>query len=286
MYGKQFLGVKPQKTSFDRARVVLVPFGYEGSVSYGKGTGQGPEAIIDASYHLEIYDEELDKEPCEIGICTIESDNMPSDGAEMVRVIYEKTRDLLNKEKFIISVGGDHSITTGYCKALMDKHQIFSVIQLDAHADLRHSYEGSIYSHASAMARVREMTTHTLQLGIRSLSKPEADLVKNEQLKFYTMDMIRESGFNLDSALDNLPDPVFITFDVDVFDWSIVRSTGTPEPGGMLWDEALGILKTIFKKKNVIGFDVVELAHDKNDPNSAFAVAKLIYKMIGYKFFI
>jgi agmatinase len=250
------------------------------------GTAEGPESIIDASYHLEIYDEELDREPSDLGICTLESLKMPADGAEMVQTIFKTTNDLLAKDKFIISVGGDHSITTGYCKALRDKYPTLSVIQLDAHADLRHSYEGSIYSHASVMARIREMTTQTLQLGIRSMSKPEADLVKNKELSLYTMDMIRGAAFNLESALEKLPDPVFITFDVDVFDWSVVRSTGTPEPGGLLWDETLDMLRTIFRKKNIVGFDVVELSHDKSDPNSAFAVAKLIYKMIGYKFYI
>jgi agmatinase len=282
---KQFLGTDRVPVSLQNAAVVIVPFAYEGGVSFGKGTAEGPEAIIDASYHLELYDEVLDTEPGSVGICTIESVEMPSDGEKMVEIIYKTTKKLLTDEKFIVSIGGDHSITIGYCKALVEKYQKLSVIQIDAHADLRHSYEGSIYSHASVMARVREMTQDTLQLGIRSISKNEAERVRNEHISLYTMDMFRNSNFNLKSALVNLPDPVFITFDVDVFDWSVVRSTGTPEPGGLLWDEAMGILQTIFSAKNVVGFDVVELSHDRNDPNSAFAVAKLIYKMIGYKFF-
>jgi agmatinase len=285
LHKKQFLGIKQGLIRFEEARVVIAPFGYEGGVSYGQGTAEGPEAVIDASYHLEIYDEELDTEPSDIGICTVEAIKMPSEGAEMVQAIFQRTKNILSEDKFIVSVGGDHSITTGYCKALVEKYVNLSVIQIDAHADLRHSYQSSIYSHASAMARIREMTPNTLQLGIRSMSKPEADLVKDEQLALYTMDMIRRAEFSLESVLENLPEPVFITFDVDAFDWSVVRSTGTPEPGGLLWDEAIGMLRTIFSAKNVVGFDVVELAHDRNDPNSAFAVAKLIYKMIGYKFY-
>ncbi len=286
LHKTQFLGIKQEEINYDNAGVVLVPFGYEGGVSYGKGTAMGPEAIFDASHHLEIYDEELDTEPCDIGICTVEAVKMPSDGTEMVQKIYQTTKKMLSDDKFIVSVGGDHSITTGYSKALVEKYPILSVIQIDAHADLRHSYEGSIYSHASTMARILEMTPHTLQLGIRSMSKPESLRVKNEQLSLYTMDMIRRDDFSLESVIKNLPDPVFITFDVDVFDWSVVRSTGTPEPGGLLWSEAMKMLKSIFANKNIVGFDVVELAYNENDPNSAFAVAKLIYKMIGYKYYL
>jgi agmatinase len=282
---KQFLGTDGTEVSIPNATVVIVPFGYEGGVSFGKGTAEGPKAILDASSHLELYDEELNTEPGNVGICTIESVEMPSAGEQMVETIYKTIKKLLRDEKFIISIGGDHSITTGYCKALVEKYQQLSVIQIDAHADLRPSYKGSIYSHASVMARVREMTQDTLQLGIRSISKIEAERVRSEHISLYTMDMLRSRNFNLKSELDNLPDPVFITFDVDVFDWSVVRSTGTPEPGGLLWNEAIDLLRTIFSAKNVVGFDVVELSYNPNDPNSAFAVAKLIYKMIGYKYF-
>ncbi len=285
LHKKQFLGINGDQTTYQNAAVVIVPFGYEGGVSFGKGTAEGPEAIIDASCHLELYDEVLDTEPNSVGICTVEAADMPSGGEEMVQTVYQTIKKLLVDEKFIVLVGGDHSITTGYCKALVEKYPQLSVIQIDAHADLRHSYEGSIFSHASVMARIRELTQDTLQLGIRSMSKNEAEQVRSEHISLYTMDMIRKDNFSLKSALDNLPDPVFITFDVDVFDWSVVRSTGTPEPGGLLWDEAMRMLSTIFTEKNVIGFDVVELSHDKNDPNSAFAVAKQIYKMIGFKYF-
>lgn len=285
-YKKQFLGDDIDHPSFKDAPVIIMPFGYEGGVSYGKGTSKAPDSIIDASYYLELYDEVLDIEPYTAGILTIESPLIPTDPEKMVRTMYDTTKKILAEEKFIVSVGGDHSISTGYCKALLEKNGNLSVIQIDAHADLRHSYEGSIYSHASVMSRIRELTSDTLQIGIRSLSKEEAQLIRDQQLLFCTMNDFRNGNFDIDASLNKLPDPVFITFDVDALDWSVVRSTGTPEPGGLLWDETLKLLLKIFSEKNVIGFDVVELSYNQHDPNSAFAVAKLIYKMIAYKYSI
>ncbi|MFC2088752.1 agmatinase [Calditrichota bacterium] len=285
-YKKQFLGDDIDHPSFQNAPVIILPFGYEGGVSYGKGTSKAPDSIIDASYYLELYDEVLDIEPYTVGILTIEPPVIPTDPEKMVQTMYDTTKKILAEDKFIVSVGGDHSISTGYCKALLEKYGNLSVIQIDAHADLRHSYAGSIYSHASVMSRIRELTTDTLQIGIRSLSKEEAQMIKDENLLFCTMNDFRNGNFDIDAALKNLPDPVIITFDVDALDWSVVSSTGTPEPGGLLWDETLNLLTRIFSAKNVIGFDLVELSHNEYDPNSAFAVAKLIYKMIGYKYYL
>ncbi len=282
---KQYLGLESDAVDFDRSGVVVIPFGYEGGVSYGKGTAYGPQAIIDASCHLELYDVVLGLEPASAGICTVAQPDIPHDPQRMANTVYENIKALLDQNKFVVAIGGDHSISGGFCKAVAEKYKRFSVIQLDAHADLRHEYEGSIYSHASVMARIREMTTHTMQIGIRSMSIEEAQLVKEENITLYTMDRLRRGQFDLTAALIALPDPLFITFDLDVFDWSVIRSTGTPEPGGLLWDEALDLLNSIFSVKNVIGFDVVELSHNEQDPNSAFAAAKLIYKMIGMKFF-
>jgi agmatinase len=286
IYNKQYLGNEVNHTSFKDAKAILIPFCYEGGLSYGKGASRAPDAIIDASQYLELYDEVLDTEPYSIGICTVVPPEMPSEPENMVQVVYQTTREVLDDNKFVVSLGGDHSVSTGFCKALLEKYEKISVIQIDAHADLRHSYEGSIFSHASVMSRIREMTKDTLQIGIRSLSAKEAQLIKDEQLVVCSMDRFRKGSFDLDSAIQNLPDPVFITFDLDVFDWSVIRSTGTPEPGGLLWDEAMNILQKIFSIRDVVGFDVVELAPMENDPNSSFAAAKLIYKMIGFKYFL
>ncbi len=281
---KQFVGTDAGTAIFEDAAVIVIPFGYEGGASYGKGTAKGPEAIIDASCYLELYDEVLEVEPFRVGICTVMPPDIPETPDAMNRMVYETTREILDKNKFIVSVGGDHSITSGYCRTLQEKYGALSVIQIDAHADLRQSYEGSKLNHACVMSRIREMTSDTLQLGIRSMSAEEAQRIQNEQIVVCTLHEFRVGGFDLTVALQRLPDPVFITFDVDVFDWSVVRSTGTPEPGGLLWDEAISLLRQIFSLKRVVGFDVVELAYDEHDRNSAFAAAKLIYKMIGFKF--
>ncbi len=284
LYKKQFLGLEleSEKISFENASVIVVPFNYEGGVSYGKGAGKGADAIIDASYYVELYDEVLDSEPYKAGIATVEPPLLPCEHKLMIRTVYETVKSLLDKDKFVVSIGGDHSITSGYCKALKEKYGRFSVIQFDAHADLRDSYEGSEYSHACVMSRIREMTYDTFQIGIRSLSKKEALRIKNENIPVCFMHEYRKAVTDIDSYIRKLPNPVFITFDVDVFDWSVIRSTGTPEPGGFLWDEVLSLLQKIFSMKKVVGFDVVELSYNENDNNSAFAAAKLIYKMIGY----
>ena len=197
--------------------------------------------------------------------------------------VYATIKSITGDDKFIAVVGGDHSISTGCVKALHEKHGRMSVIQLDAHSDLRDTFEGSPYSHACVMSRIREFTSNTLQLGIRSMSAEEARRIEREKLAVCTMPAYRSGKFDVNAALDALTDPVYLTVDVDVFDWSVIRSTGTPEPGGLLWDEAMALLHQIFMRKNVVGIDVVELCGDPDDRNSAFAVAKLIYKMLGFK---
>ncbi|MFZ5519044.1 MAG: agmatinase [Candidatus Zhuqueibacterota bacterium] len=284
-YKRQFLGIEDQHFTYADSAIIIVPFPFEGAVSYGKGTAEGPDAIIDASYYLEFYDEVLNVEPFRKGIFTAAPPSIPAAPDRMVETVYSTIRDILPDDKFIVSIGGDHSISSGFVRALHEKYPTLSVIQFDAHADLRDSYEGTPFSHACAMSRIREITRHTLQLGIRSMSIEEADLVKKENLSLVTMHQLRGRSADILSLLAKLPDPVFITFDVDAFDWSVVRSTGTPEPGGLLWDETMQLLGAIFSMKDVIGFDVVELSRRADDANSPFAVAKLIYKMIGFKFF-
>ncbi len=266
------------------ARAVVVPFPYEGGVSYGLGTAGAPQAVLDASQQVEFYDDFLDAEPYRIGIGTMAAPLIPDDPEQMLALLETLTDELLTDGRFPVVLGGDHSITSGFVQSVARRHAKFGVIQLDAHADLRGSYEGSPHSHACAMARVRELTPHTLQIGIRSMAAEEARRVHLEKLSFCTMRQWRQGGFDLASALADLPETVFITLDVDVFDWSVIASTGTPEPGGFGWDEMLDLLRTVFETKNVIGCDVVELSAHPQDINSPYAVAKLIYKMIGFKF--
>ena len=284
LYKKQFLGIEGEFTDLEKSAVAILPFPYEGGVSYGKGTAHAPDAVIDASHYLELYDEVLDAEPYRVGISTIETPDTGKTNQEMIYSIYSNTHDLIEDDKFVIVIGGDHSISNGFFKALKEKHPDSGVIQLDAHADLRDTYEDSPLNHACVMSRIREMTQDTLQIGTRSMSVEEAERVKGENIPLCTMDSLRKGSFDIDGALDKLPEDVFVTVDVDCFDWSVIRSTGTPEPGGFLWDEALNLLNKIFQKKNVVGFDIVELSYSPDDNNSPFAVAKLIYKMLGFKY--
>ena len=280
---KQFLDLSAEFAEFKTASVAILPVPYEGGVTYGSGTAQGPDAVINASQHLELYDEILKAEPFRMGIATLMPLKSPSDLQDLHEAIYRCSKAVIKEGKFLVLLGGDHSISIGYFQALHEKHPLLSVIQLDAHADLRDKYRGNPFSHACVMSRIREVTPHTLQIGIRSMSWDEARRIERENLAVCTMTDYREGNFDIDAEISRLPDPVYVTVDVDVFDWSVIRSTGTPEPGGFLWDEALHLLQKIFRNKNVAGFDVVELSGNSNDRNSAFAVAKLIYKMLGFK---
>ena len=283
MNTKQFLDPPAQYTDFKNAAVVILPVPYEGGVSYGTGTAGGPDAVIDASKHLEFYDEILKAEPFRMGISTVTPPEIFTDAERMQAAVFETTKNLIARNKYIVMLGGDHSLSFGYFKALHAGTDRLSVIQLDAHSDLRDRYEGSPFSHACIMSRIREFTGDTLQIGIRSMSLEEARRVESQNLALCTMSALRNGEFDINAALDGLAEPVYLTVDVDVFDWSVIRSTGTPEPGGLLWDEALALLQRIFTRKNVIGIDVVELSNNPCDRNSAFAVAKLIYKMLGFK---
>ncbi len=267
----------------ETAAAVVIPFPYEGSISYQAGTAQAPAAILEASEQVELYDERLQQEPVRMGIATAAVPGIPKDPDAMIDVMEQSVRPWLERGKFVAVIGGDHSISSGTARALLERYGRLSVIQLDAHADLRGSYEGSPLSHASVMARIREMTPHTLQIGIRSLCREEADIIRRQQLPVCFMHDWEAGTFDLESAVHALPDPVFITLDVDVFDTGLIQHTGTPEPGGLRWAETLDLLQLIFSWKQVVGVDVVELSVRPDDWASPFAVAKLIYKMMGFK---
>jgi agmatinase len=268
---------------YENSAVVLLPVPYEGGVSAGKGAAGAPDAVIEASWLLELYDEVLDAEPYRAGIFTAAPPPVSGSGAEVAQEVHRAVSEILCSGKFPVVLGGDHSITPGAVRGVAEHYDHLGVIQLDAHADLRSEYDGSRESHACVMARVREITRETLQVGIRSMSVEEARLAARDRLALYTMSRIRTGGLDPLMVLRALPKNVYITVDVDVFDWSVIAGTGTPEPGGLFWDETLGFLSKVFSNKNVVGFDVVELSCSEWDRNSPFAVAKLIYKMLGFK---
>lgn len=265
---------------YKKSRFVILPVPYEGTVSYGKGTSKGPAAILKASKNLELYDEELCKDSYKSGIVSLEPLKSASNPEKMVENVEIACRRIIEDKKFPILLGGEHSISTGFCRALKKKYPNLSVLQLDAHADLRQKYDGTPYSHACIMARVREICP-AVQVGIRSLSKEEAEWIKKDNLPIFWAKDIYNNDNWFDKAISKLSDNVFITIDVDIFDPSIMEATGTPEPGGLNWYQVVRFLKEVCKRKKIVGFDVVELAPNGNNACD-FSCAKLVYKMIGY----
>ena len=251
---------------------VIVPCPHEATTSYGHGTKKGPAAILRALREVELFDEELGYEPCRKGPIFIEK---PIPVAKLQATVAK----ILDDNKIPVVLGGEHSLTPVVVKAAAEKHKNLSVLQLDAHADLRDSYRGAKNSHACALRRVLEICP-AVQVGIRSISMEEWDWAKNtgQINKVHFAEKLEV----VDKIENQLSKNVYVTVDVDVFDPSVIPATGTPEPGGMFWYEVLDVLKGVCATKNVVGFDVVELSPRKGDLASDFTVAKLVYKLMGY----
>ncbi|HTQ56281.1 MAG TPA: agmatinase [Bryobacteraceae bacterium] len=279
-----FLGLAPENSSFEKSKVLIWPVPYEKTVSYGHGTAQGPDAIIDASRYLETYDEELGGETAAaLGIHTlpaIDTDRAPE---EMMPALYGETQRLIGTGKFICALGGEHSISPPIVRAFRERYPKLSVLQIDAHADLRDSYEGTPYSHACAMRRILEVCP-AVQVGIRSLSAEEAGVISQLNTRIFYAYRITGRMDWIDAAVDALSDDVYLTIDIDGLDPSLVWSTGTPEPGGLLWYEVLALIRTLAHKRRVVGMDLVELAGTTTSNAPSFLTAKLIYKTLGYIF--
>jgi len=274
-----FLGIdSPLETS----RAVILPVPYEGTVSYRPGTRFGPAAIIDASAHLEIYDEELDAEPFLAGIHTAPPvwPNLSSPQG-MIQEIRERCRRYLNQDKFLAVLGGEHSVTVGSVQAHQEKHLGLCVLQIDAHADLRDSYHRTKWGHASVMRRVGELCP-TVGVGIRSLSREEMDFAAAEDRRIFFAHQIREDPHWIDRVVGELASEVYVTVDLDGLDPGILPAVGTPVPGGLSWRQTLDLLGRVAAEKNVVGFDVVELAPIPGQVASDFATARLVYKLLGY----
>jgi len=280
-------GEIPKKfTDYKTAAAVILPVPYEGTVSYGKGTAAAPEALIKASYFQEFYDDELECETYTKGIHTLAPLKAAKNPETMVNDVRKASAKILKDNKFPFMLGGEHSISYGLYLALKEKYPDLGVIQIDAHADLRDSYEDSKYSHAAVMRRIRETCKDTAQIAIRSICREEADYIKKEKAAVYFAREITGRTEWIKGMLKKLPKQIFLTFDIDGMDPSVVPHTGTPEPGGLSWYETLHILREIFKNKDVVGMDLVELSSDKTSRNSDFLAAKLAYRMLGYKFFL
>ncbi|MBN2250628.1 MAG: agmatinase [Candidatus Altiarchaeota archaeon] len=279
-YPFNYGGLEANFSDYGKSRYVVLPVPYERTTTYGKGAAKGPRAIIDASCNMELYDEELDMNMAEEGIATIEPLAADVPPEEMVDLVRDACARILSDGKFPVVLGGEHSISLGAVLACKEFYPELSVLQLDAHADLRDSYGGSKHSHACVMKRIREHVP-AVQAGIRSLSDEESVLVREfEDDVFYAMYMMEKDLTK--NIVDRLGKDVYVTFDVDFFDPSIMPSTGTPEPGGFGWYDALKILRRVMKERNVAGFDAVELAPNPLNKAPDFTVAKLVYKMMGY----
>ncbi|MCX5849910.1 MAG: agmatinase [Deltaproteobacteria bacterium] len=276
-----FGGIYPAHSLSD-ALFVVVPVPYDLTSTYQPGSRRGPVAIIEASTNMELYDEELKKETYLTGIHTTLPVEIDARGPKnMINAVRKKISRIVAMEKIPVMLGGEHSITLGAVQAVKKKYPKLSVLQLDAHADLRDSYQGSPYSHASVARRISEICP-LVQVGIRSMSKEEADFLPKSKVKSYGAEFVLETKNWCETICKNLSDDVFVTIDLDVFDPSIMPSTGTPEPGGLYWRDVLCLLKAVSRTCKIRGFDVVELAPVSGNIAPDFMTAKLIYRFMGY----
>ncbi len=278
---RTYAGIPEEYASAEKSKVVLIPVAYDGTSTWGKGADKGPEAFLEASENMELYDIETDSEVYREGIYLTETlDNFDSPES-MVDTVHKMAKDFINRNKMVTMIGGEHSISIGAIRAFNEAYQGLTVLQIDAHADLRKEYNGSKYNHACALYEASQ-TTNLVQVGIRSMDQAE-NMIMNRDHVFFAHEMISDDYW-MDNVLDLMTDNVYITFDLDALDPSILPSTGTPEPGGLFWYETLEFLKLIFKECNVVGFDIVELCPNGKEKASDFLAAKLYYKMLSYKY--
>ena len=276
-------GGLPDEFADQNAKVVLVPVPFDLTTTYVKGSDKGPDALIEASRNMELYDIETGYEVFTIGIHTdtpIHADT----SKEMIDKVQHRVENLLKNDKFVVTIGGEHAISPAPIRAHAKKYPGMSVLQLDAHADLQPAYEGDPLSHASAMSRVKEIEGlgPIIAVGIRSMSVEEVPYVDKKHT--YFAHNILDNDKWIDSVTEALSDEVYITLDLDVFDSSIMPSTGTPEPGGLDWRHVTKLIKNVAEKKKIVGFDIVELCPNPNDKSPDFLAAKLLYKILSYTF--
>ena len=280
-----FLGID-NKFSF-KEKVVVIPFGLEKTVSYGSGTRNGPREIINASHQVELYDEELNCEPHKkIGIKTLKPFKIDKDIKKALKKMSDINENVIKKGIFPLTLGGEHSITPGCIAPFAKKYENLCLLHFDAHADLRDSYNGEKYSHASAIRRCLDhKNISIISFGIRNISKSEVTYLKKNSNRIKIFWAKDKKKWNLNSFKKLIKNKtIYLTFDVDGLDSSIMPATGTPEPGGLLWDETLKIIKIAMKNSNVVGADINELAPIKGFNSYNFLVAKLAYKILSYKF--
>lgn len=286
-----FGGLPDEFSNYRGSKIVILPVPFDKTSSWIKGSDKGPDAIISASKNMELYDIETNSEVYKKGIYTAKEITVRN-SKEMVDKIYRKVKNLLNDKKFVVTLGGEHTVSLGAIKAHARFFNDLSILHLDAHSDMRDSYEGDSLSHACVMARVKEIlgprvkgqglkTKGIISVGIRSMDSSELKNI-NKQRIFYASEIYQSKNW-INKVVKKLSKNVYITIDLDVFDPSVMPSVGTPEPGGLSWYQAVDLLRTVSEKKNIVGFDVVELCPSENKAPD-FLTAKLIYKLLSYKF--
>lgn len=276
-----FGGIEEKYASAENALVYLQSIPYDGTSTWGKGANNGFEAFLDAAENMELYDIETDSEVYKRGIHLLPAITEDRSAEAMFKAVYKSTQELLKTDKFLTFFGGEHSVSIGILKAYYEKYPNITILQLDAHADLRASYLGTPYNHACA---VHEASKHAnlIQVGIRSMDVCEKQYINTDKV-FFAEDIYQQTEW-MDKAIGLMTDQVYITIDLDAFDPSIMPATGTPEPGGLDWNTTIRFLRKVFKKKQVLGFDLVELAPIEGLKAPQFLASKLYYKMLSYKF--
>jgi len=280
---KTFAGIPDEFASRDRAKILLQSIPYDGTSTWGKGADEGFKAFLEAAENMELYDIETDSEVYKEGISIIQELSGFDSPEEMFKASYNSTSKLLEEDKFLTFFGGEHSISIGIIKAFYEKYNDLTVLQIDAHADLRPSYGGTPYNHACAMYDASK-NTNLIQVGIRSMDIEEKKHM--DAFKCYFAHEMAQSSSWMKDSIAQMTDNVYISFDLDAFDPSIMPATGTPEPGGLSWYSAMQYLRTVFEERNVVGFDIVELAPLNDFHAAPFLVSKMYYKMLSYKYYV
>lgn len=276
-----FLGLDAKRAAYDGARFAVLPIPYDATTSFGVGAREGPRAIISASQQVELYDEDLRRE-FNVGVATLPPLAPEAAGPrEMVESIYQAARKVVRDGKTLIALGGEHSISSGLVRAVKSRFAKLSVLQIDAHADLRDEYHGTPYSHACVMRRIHDLGVPAVAVGIRNYSAEEARFIRAERKPIISARECRESTDWMERAVAPLTDDVYVTIDIDGFDPAYAPGTGTPEPGGLDWYQVVDLLAKVAKSRRIVGFDIVEVKPAPPTTVTEFLAAKLAYRIIG-----
>jgi len=278
-----FLGLEERYSAYDRARFVVLPVPYDSTTTFQPGTRNGPAAIIAASQQVELFDDELESECFKVGVATLDAVVPSMAGpAAMHENLFRHAKRIIKDGKFLFALGGEHGITSALVRATMTRHRKLSVLQIDAHADLRDTYEGTPYSHACVMHRILDLGASIVPVGIRNMSIEEHRLIKRRGIPLVTARECHSRDDWIDRTLNALGDAVYVTIDIDGFDPAYAPGTGTPEPGGLDWYDVTTLLQLVIAEKTVVGADIVEVMPIPGQAVTEFLAAKLAYKLMGY----